>query len=71
MAQLPLQSMSTQEKLAAMEALWDDLASRPAEVPSPHWHREVLDERHAAVLRGDEPVEDWEIAKSRIRDATK
>jgi len=65
---LPLKTMSVEEKLQAMESLWDDLYSQPESVSSPPWHQEVLAERDAARERGDEKAEEWEAAKSNIRN---
>ena len=39
---LPLNEMTTADKLAVMELLWDDLCRTPEDVPSPAWHGEVL-----------------------------
>ena len=63
---IPLQDMTVEEKLQAMESLWDDLCARPGQVPSPAWHGDVLTEREAASQRGDEQFEDWEAAKRKI-----
>ena len=67
MISLPLNEMSVEEKLQAMEMLWEDLSRREENVPSPDWHDAVLREREAALERGEEEVEDWESAKRRIR----
>lgn len=67
MISLPLNEMSVEEKLQAMELLWEDLSRRDENVPSPDWHDAVLQEREAALERGEEEVEDWESAKRRIR----
>ncbi len=67
MITLPLNEMSVEEKLQAMEMLWEDLSRREEDVPSPDWHGAVLLEREAALERGEEVVEDWESAKRRIR----
>ena len=67
MHHLPLSEMTVAEKLQAMESIWTDLTSKPADVPSPSWHGDVLAERSAAVARGDAVAEDWEAAKSSIR----
>jgi len=48
---LPLREMSLQEKLAAMELLWDDIVRSPESVESPTWHKEILDERSQRVSR--------------------
>lgn len=67
MARIPIESMSLEEKLEAMELLWDDLCNRAEEVRSPEWHKEVLEERAAAVARGEAEYEDWEDAKERLK----
>ncbi|MFZ0257490.1 MAG: addiction module protein [Gammaproteobacteria bacterium] len=63
---IPLQDMTIEEKLQAMESLWDDLCARAAQMPSPAWHGEVLAEREAALERGEEQFEDWETAKRKL-----
>ena len=65
---LPLERMSVEEKLRAMEALWDDLCSRAGGVASPAWHEDVLAERSAMLERGEDRFEDWETAKREIRN---
>ena len=64
---LPLEKMSVEEKLQAMESLWDDLCSKAGAVSSPAWHEDVLAARDAAQKRGDDQFEDWEAAKRNIR----
>ena len=39
---LPLEKMSVQEKLSAMELLRDDLCRHAGGVSSPDWHADVL-----------------------------
>ena len=63
---IPLQDMTIEEKLQAMESLWDDLCARAEQMPSPPWHGEVLAEREAALERGEEQFEDWETAKRKL-----
>ncbi|MBE0623180.1 MAG: addiction module protein [Burkholderiales bacterium] len=64
---LPLEKMSVEEKLQAMESLWDDLCSKAGAVPSPAWHEDVLADRDAMQYRGDDQFEDWEAAGRNIR----
>jgi len=64
---LPLDKMSVEEKLQAMESLWDDLCSRAGVLTSPPWHGEVLAEREAMQQRRDDEFEDWEDAKRNIK----
>ncbi len=65
--ELPLAEMSIAEKLAAMEALWDDLARHAPEQTAPEWHGEILAERERRLVAGQEEVLDWEEAKRRLR----
>jgi hypothetical protein len=63
---LPLDEMSTAEKLQIMEALWADLSRKPEQVPSPDWHGDVLAERERLIAEGKAKFSDWEEAKERI-----
>jgi hypothetical protein len=49
---LPLNEMTTADKLALMELLWDDLCRTPEDVPSPAWHGEVLAARERMLQEG-------------------
>ena len=64
---LPLDKMSVEEKLQAMESLWDDLCNKAGGVSSPAWHEDVLAERAAMQKRGEDAFEDWDAAKRSIR----
>ena len=64
---LLLERMSVEEKILAMESLWDSLRQEPADIESPSWHGEILAQRAAAVKRGEDGFEDWESAKAEIR----
>lgn len=65
---LPLKTMSVEEKLQAMESLWDDLCAHAETMSSPTWHEDVLAERDTRQERGDDEFEDWEAAKTNIRN---
>ena len=65
---LPLKTMSLQEKLAAMESLWEDLARTPEAIESPAWHKDILDERRQRLAEGQSRFIDWETAKTDIRN---
>ena len=65
--ELPLKQMSVRDKLAAMEALWEDLSRTPEAIPSPEWHKEVLESRQRRVAEGKAGYLDWKKAKSKIR----
>jgi hypothetical protein len=67
---LPLDQMTVEEKLRAMEALWADLCRREKAVPVPQWHKDLLDERERLVEQGNAQFIDWETAKKRISERT-
>lgn len=63
----PIEAMSVEEKLRAMELLWDDLCNKAGGITSPDWHEDVLAQRQAAVDRGEGRFEAWDKAKGDIR----
>lgn len=65
---LPLQEMNLEEKLQAMEALWDDLGRNPDTLESPSWHEDILRERQQRIDGGEANLMDWEQAKADIRN---
>ncbi|NVM21583.1 MAG: addiction module protein [Desulfobacterales bacterium] len=68
---LPLDKMTTSDKLAAMERLWEDLCRNPESVPSPLWHGDVLSAREQRVREGRAEFATFDAAKDRIRKSTK
>ena len=66
---LELDSISVEEKLEAMEALWADLGGAEA-IPVYDWQRELLDERERMIEEGSAKFSDWEEAKERITKIT-
>jgi hypothetical protein len=71
MTHLPLDTMTVEEKLLAMELLWNDLCQRAEGLASPSWHEDVLVERESSVARGNDTFDDWETAKRMIRKQTR
>lgn len=67
---LPLSEMTLEEKLQAMEALWEDLSRNPDSLESPAWHEDVLRERQERLSAGEAGFMDWEQAKAHIRSRT-
>lgn len=65
---LPLDKMTTAEKLRAMEAIWADLGRNAESVESPAWHLEILAERKQRIADGKETFIDWSEAKRQLRD---
>ena len=68
---LPLDKMTTSDKLAAMERLWEDLCRSPESVLSPSWHGDVLSAREKRVMEGRAEFVAFDAAKEIKRDALK
>jgi len=66
---LNLEGMTTEEKLKAMEMLWDDLCRRAPDFSSPSWHEDVLKEREQRIKDGKDRFVDWDQAKKNIRNS--
>jgi hypothetical protein len=67
--ELQIEQMTIEEKLRAMEALWNDLCEQAA-VPVPQWHKDILDERQRLIDEGKAEFIDWETAKKQIVERT-
>ena len=68
---LPLDQMTTEEKLRTLEVIWDDLCRSSEDVPSPAWHGDVLRAREERVEGGTSRYVAREKAKDHIRDAVR
>ncbi len=66
-AVIPLNKMSTADKLRVVEDIWDDLCHTPADVPSPAWHNDILQAREERIRNGESVFIDWDEAKDQIR----
>jgi hypothetical protein len=64
---IPLDKMTTADKLRALEEIWEDLRRTPDAIPSPGWHADVLRARESRVADGSSKFSDWADAKRRIR----
>ena len=65
---LPLKKMTLADKLETMELLWADISKRPSDLPSPAWHRNVLDERRRLVADGKLGFLDWDTTIAELRE---
>jgi Putative addiction module component len=65
---IPLDEMTTAEKLQAIEEIWADLQRAPDEICSPGWHADVLAARENRVREGKSHFSPWAEAKSRIHE---
>ena len=68
---LPLNEMTTTEKLVVLDQIWEDLMRNTDNFPSPDWHKEVLSARAKRVKNGESEFMNWGDAKSRLRDEFK
>lgn len=64
---IDVETMTIEEKLQAIEALWENLCRQPEGIPIPAWHVQLLEEREARVKSGEEAFEDWDVVKKRIQ----
>ena len=58
--------MTTEEKLIAMEMLWDEICRSAPDFSSPSWHENVLKEREQRLRDGKDKFVDWAQAKKDI-----
>jgi hypothetical protein len=65
---LALEHMSIEEKIRAMEIIWDDLCKKADSISAPAWHKDVLIEREDQIKNGNAEFMDWNEAKKHIRD---
>ena len=59
-------ALSTDERIAYVQALWDFIAQSPEEIPVPDWHKEILEERLAEFRENPREGLTWEEVKKRI-----
>ena len=65
-----IRQMPLHEKIAVMEAIWEDLSAEESTVEVPQWHQELLDAREHLLTDGKAHFLDWEEAKKQIQKAT-
>ena len=68
--EISFKKMTVVEKLSMMEKLWNDLCTDPESIPSPEWHREVLETREQHISEGKEQFHSLETVKDRIKSRT-
>lgn len=71
MSTLAIKQISREEKLRAMEELWESLSGEGAWLESPAWHGEVLRETEQRCDAGEEQPVDWTLAKQELREHRK
>ncbi len=68
---IPLEQMSVEDKLQAIEEIWADLARTPENIPSPSWHADVLRTREKRISEGTSHFLDIAEAKKAVREQLK
>ncbi len=68
-----LSLLSVQDRLQAMELLWQSFIDTENEHANliPAWHQQVLDDRLARMQAGHENTSSWQEVSLRLREATK
>jgi len=59
-------NMTIEEKIQAMEAIWEDLTKNADDIKSPSWHGEVLINRDNSIKNGKDDFIEWSEAKNRM-----
>ncbi len=68
---IPLEQMSVEDKLQAIEEIWANLAGSPENIPSPSWHADVLRTREKRISEGGSRFLDIAEAKKAVREQLK
>jgi hypothetical protein len=65
---LPLDRMTTLEKLSVIEEVWDNLCHSKGDIPSPAWHADVLRFREQQIRNGESTFLELNEAKRVLRE---
>jgi len=68
---IPLEQMSVEDKLQAIEEIWADLVDTPEDIPSPSWHADLLRAREKRISEGASHFLDIAEAKKAVREQLK
>ena len=68
---LDLDKMSSEEKIEAIDLIWQHLVTKEPGFSLPAWHGEELAERERRIEQGLETFSDWEEAKARIWESVR
>lgn len=60
-------SLSAAEKLQLVEDLWDDVSSRPEDVPCHPWQLEEIERRRTSLAARPESALSWDEMTTRLR----
>ena len=62
--EITLEEMTIQERLQLLDRIWNSFLSHKDELPSPDWHKDVLEKRRKNLSEGKERRLDWKGAKN-------
>lgn len=68
---IPLDKMSVEDKLQAIEEIWADLVDTPENIPSPSWHADVLKAREKRISEETSRFLDVAEAKNAVKEKIK
>jgi hypothetical protein len=68
---IPVSSMSTAEKLAAMEELWTSLQHDRDSIPPPEWHAAILAQRQKRIDSGETSFATLDEVRMRLENLRK
>ncbi len=60
------ETLSVDEQIDYVQALWDHIAAKPKAVPIPDWHKAVLDERIADLERHPDDGVGWDAFRAEL-----
>lgn len=63
-----VKKMTKEEKILAMEEIWDNLCHTAGGFESPGWHEDVLRDREKNLEIGEDRFLDWPTAKRNIKN---
>jgi putative addiction module component (TIGR02574 family) len=63
--------LSIDEQIDCLELLWERIATSPAPVAVPEWHREVISERLRDIESDPNSGDEWEVVQKLLRDRLK
>ena len=63
---IEIETLSIAEKLALVDRIWSSLQSDPENVPSPAWHKELLEERVRRLESGEATVSPLSDVRKRL-----
>ena len=64
---IEIDSLSVSEKLALVDQIWSSLSRDIENVPSPEWHRAVLEERMRRLESGEATTSSLADVKERLK----